>query len=236
MPLYWYIKAPPGSFKSKLGPSEKRWQRFFSFCLVGLGVFVITVVLGSMGFYQLKADQQFRQKPSSVFVLGQSSSHQQSIDYTQVQHWFSNPPSLPVRENKITHYNLSIPVLGIHEAVVEVGGEDLGKSMIHYVGTSLPGEWGNAVVFCHSVLPQFFNPQNYKTICSTLPTVEIGDEILVFFDGIEYRYQIMEMVEVEPEDISVLDQNTNGEYLSMITCVPPGTYLKRLVVRARLID
>jgi sortase A len=99
----------------------------------------------------------------------------------------------------------------------------------------LPGQYGNAVIFGHSVLPQFFNPKDYKTIFSTLPTLKEKDEIFINFDGIEYRYQVTKMVETLPEDISVLEQQYDGEYLSLITCVPPGTYLKRLVVRARLV-
>ena len=50
-----------------------------------------------------------------------------------------------------------------------------------------------------------------------------------------YRYQVEKMVEVSPEDVSVLEQQYDRERLSLITCVPPGTYLRRLVVRAGLI-
>jgi len=43
------------------------------------------------------------------------------------------------------------------------------------------------------------------------------------------------MVEVEPEDLSILEQRFDDSYLTLVTCVPPGTYLRRLVVRARLV-
>ena len=109
------------------------------------------------------------------------------------------------------------------------------ESLIQYPGTALPGQYGNPVVFGHSVLPQFFNPQNYKTIFSTLPTLKEGDEILIDFDGITYRYEVVSLHEVLPENVSVLEQRYNTEYLTLITCVPPGTYLRRLVVTARLV-
>ena len=101
-------------------------------------------------------------------------------------------------------------------------------------GTGLPGEYGTAVVFGHSTLPQFFSPTNYKTIFSLLPTLTIGDEIFVTYDGVQYRYIIFEMVITDPTDLSSLEQRFDDSYLTLITCVPPGTYWKRLNVRARL--
>ena len=116
----------------------------------------------------------------------------------------------------------------------KIGGEDLKESLIHYGGTVLPGEYGNVVIFGHSVLPQFFNPKNYLTIFSTLPTLENGDEVFVNFDGIEYKYKVYEMVEVEPTDVTILEQQYDNFYITLVTCVPPGTYWKRLAVKARL--
>jgi len=34
----------------------------------------------------------------------------------------------------------------------------------------------------------------------------------------------------------VLEQKNDASYISLITCVPPGTYWKRLVVRAKLTE
>ncbi|MGI6278215.1 MAG: sortase [Patescibacteria group bacterium] len=153
---------------------------------------------------------------------------------TQVKNW------LPAGSDRgaggrVDYYSLTIPSLGIFNAVVQVGGEDLSQHLIQYGGTAYPGDFGNAVIFGHSVLPQFFNPKDYMTIFSLLPTLEYGDEILVDFDGVRYRYQVEEMVEVKPDDLAILEQRFDDSYLSMVTCVPPGTYLRRLVVRARLI-
>jgi sortase A len=94
------------------------------------------------------------------------------------------------------------------------------------------------VVFGHSILPQFFDPKNYMSIFSTLPTIKQGDEILVYFDGITYKYIVRDMFEVRPDDIQILEQNTSGSYLTLVTCTPPGHPLKpkRLIVRAKLAD
>jgi len=110
----------------------------------------------------------------------------------------------------------------------------LKKSLIQYPQTALPGQLGNAVVFGHSVLPQFFNPKSYLTIFATLYKLEEGDEIYVKYGSIEYKYVINKMFEVKPTDLSVLDQRFNQRSLTLITCSPPGTYLRRLVIQSVL--
>jgi len=225
--LYCYVKAIPNK-KTKIN------FRFLTYCLTVLGVFLIGNAAFPILMYQLKS---FRLS-GRVFISPVESSYNIYNDYNSYnnyKNWFSVAPTLPNRESKITHYNISIPKLKIENAVVAIGGEDLSESLIQYPGTALPGEYGNAVVFGHSVLPQFYNPKNYKTIFSTLPTLKEGDEIFVDFDGIRYRYVVVKMVEVSPDDVSILEQHYDGEYLSLVTCVPPGTYLRRLIVKAKLV-
>lgn len=227
MTLYCYQKSVP--------KIRRRWP-IVSLALIIVGFVLLMNVFLPVFFYQLRKSH-FHQPiitplSDSTVVLGANFL---GTDYTRPTAWFPSAPELASLPSKITHYNLSIPELGIEKAIAHIGGEDLSKALIHYPGTAFPGQLGNAVVFGHSVLPQFFNPQNYKTIFSTLPELEKDDEILVEFDGIVYRYQIVEMVEVSPQDISVLGQQYDAEYLTLITCVPPGTYLKRLVVKAKLV-
>lgn len=154
-------------------------------------------------------------------------------DYTNANVWFPAAPQKKV-VSKVTAYTLSIPKLTIKDALVMISGDDLNRSLIHYGGTGLPGEYGTAVIFGHSVLPQFYNPTNYKTIFSTLPAMKIGDEVFVRYDGVEYRYVVYEMLVTEANDLTPLAQRFDDSYITLITCVPPGTYWKRLNVRARL--
>jgi len=229
--LYCYLKTTPKA-KAKVN------FRLFSYFLTILGLFFVANAVFPIFLYKLKS---FRFS-KSVLVSPVESSYNFYNDYSNYnsnynnyRNWFSAVPQLPTHPSKITHYNLSIPKLKIESAVVTIGGEDLSESLIQYPGTALPGEYGNTVIFGHSVLPQFFNPKNYKTIFSTLPTLEEGDEILIDFDGVRYRYVVFKMIEVSPKDVSVLEQRYDGEYLSLVTCVPPGTYLRRLIVRAKLV-
>lgn len=155
------------------------------------------------------------------------------LDYANPNVWY---PSKPQKKSasSVTMYTISIPKLKIESAMAIVAGDDLNTSLIHYGGTALPGTHGNTVIFGHSVLPQFFNPSDYRTIFSTLPMLETGDEVYVKFDNITYKYIVEEMIVRDPADLTGLEQIYDDSYVTLITCVPPGTYWKRLNVRARL--
>ncbi len=154
-------------------------------------------------------------------------------DFTDPNLWFPTKPQKKIVA-PVNTYTLSIPKLGISSAHVVIAGGDLNISLIHYGGTGLPGDFGNAVIFGHSVLPQFFSQKNYKTIFSTLPTLEEGDDIYISYDTVTYRYKVEDMTVRDPSDLTALEQRFDDSYITLITCVPPGTYWKRLNVRARL--
>lgn len=157
-------------------------------------------------------------------------------DFTQANVWFPES-DLPVPGEKleVQHYTLSIPKLNLTDLNVTVGGLDLSKSLIHYLPTSLPGQYGNVTIFGHSTLPQLYNAKNYKTVFTYLPQLDQGDTILVTVKGKQYTYQIFDVFIVEPDEVSVLEQQFNDSILTLVTCVPPGTYKERLIVKARLV-
>ncbi|HJY98529.1 MAG TPA: sortase [Patescibacteria group bacterium] len=160
------------------------------------------------------------------------------VDYTQASNWFiGGAKSEDFATSKVTYYTVSIPRLKIKDGTVAIGGEDLSEHIIQYPGTALPGKRGNAVLFGHSSLPIFYNPKNYISIFSLLPTLKIGDPIYVDYDGISFTFKVEQMFEVSPTDIQVLDQDTSDSFLTLVTCVPPGdpTLPKRLIVRARIV-
>ncbi|MBI4157348.1 sortase [Candidatus Woesebacteria bacterium] len=165
-------------------------------------------------------------------------SGNEEVDYTKASNWFvGGAPKDSFVSSNISFYTVSIPRLKIENATVAIGGEDLADHLIQYPGTALPGKFGNAVIFGHSVLPIFYNPKNYLSIFSLLPTLKKGDEITINYDGITYKYEVENMFEVSPTDIQVLDQDKSDSFLTLVTCVPPGDPRKprRLIVRARVV-
>ncbi len=162
----------------------------------------------------------------------------EEIDYIKASNWFSGAAKKEeFISSTVSFYTLSIPKLKIENATVAIGGEDLSKSLVQYPGTALPGKTGNVVIFGHSILPIFYDPKNYISIFSTLPSLKKGDEININYDGVSYKYRVEDKFEVLPTDIEVLSQDFSDSYLTLITCVPPGDPRKpkRLIVRARVI-
>jgi len=235
MPIRTYVKAPqtPRTPVRKDAGRGKRTAVSYLFILAGL--MILSWVLWPIVSFTLFTAPQFSGVVSPLqdgLVLSPIVSAA-TPDYTNANVWFPTSPQKKL-VSRVTAYTLSIPKLGIKDALVIISGDDLNKSLIHYGGTGLPGQYGTAVIFGHSVLPQFYNPTNYRTIFSTLPTLKIGDDIFVRYDGVEYRYVVYEMLVTEPNDLSPLAQRFDDSYVTLITCVPPGTYWKRLNVRARL--
>ena len=158
----------------------------------------------------------------------------EEIDYNLISNWFPTVSSEENQPSKITHYTLSIPELKVEKGVVKIGGTKLKDSLIQYPGTAMPGEYGNTVIFGHSVLPTFYNPKDYKAMFSLIPTLNKGDKIIVEYDGMRFVYLVEDYFEAKPEEIDVLQQRFDRQILSLVTCVPPGTYLRRGIIRARL--
>lgn len=233
------IRKPRPEIKIKLEPHHKK---IIASSLLVVGVLFFLSAIVPILQYQIEYSIKFNQvlSPlsanygSSGSILGESGT-----DFTQLSNWFVNDQNNlqdSSLQNQKTQYTISIPKLKIDGSIVEVGSLDLKKSLIQYPQTALPGQFGSPVVFGHSVLPQFFNPKSYLTIFSTLYKLKQGDEILINFDSVEYKYLVEEMYEVLPTDLSVLEQRFDGRYLTLITCTPPGTYLRRLVIKARIVD
>jgi sortase A len=257
---YRYVKAPPGHVLEKPLSFSHKLKYSFSLMMITLGVATFTTVAYPLISYQLTLAPGFQKNTLSsplnpvavatndlvtnTIKKAEATSSESptfvdevvntSFDYTDASSWFAG--SKKAKEaTEYAVYTLAIPKLGIDHAVVRSDHTDLKQSLIQYPGTALPGNLGNTVIFGHSVLPQFFNPQNYLTIFSTLHTLKPGDTIEVTADGATFTYKISEMYEAMPDDLSPLGQVYNGRYMTLITCTPPGTYLRRLIIKAHII-
>lgn len=201
---------------------------------------VIYPIVSYNSFYSKKFElvSPVENSGTNPVVQAANTTNNTNVDYTQASNWFvGGATHKDFTASKVTFYTITVPKLKIDSATVAIGGEDLSKSLIQYPGTALPGKHGNSVIFGHSILPIFYNPKNYISIFSMLPTLSKGDEIDVNYDGIEYTYKVEQMFEVLPTDIQVLDQDLSDSFLSLITCVPPGDpgNPKRLIIRARIV-
>lgn len=156
------------------------------------------------------------------------------LDYSRPENWFPGAPLPKPNPAKDAQYTISIPEIGIDNAIVDMAGEDLQKSLIQYPGTANPGDLGSPVIFGHSILRQFYNPKSYMSIFSTIMTLKSGDKMYITYNGVQYVYRVIDKMEVKPTDIQILQQKYSGRYIKLVTCVPEGTYLRRGIVIGQL--
>lgn len=172
-----------------------------------------------------------------VSLINQAQNVIDGVDFTNAENWF---PSINISKlgqkgiPKVPFYTLSIPKIQIDNAFVSTVDNNVGIHLVNYQGTSIPGDLGNAVIFGHSTLPQLFDTKDYKTIFANLYKLKNGDEIYTLVKGVSYLYKIFSITVVDPSDTSAFYQNFDNSYLTLVTCTPPGTVWKRLIIKASL--
>lgn len=131
----------------------------------------------------------------------------------------------------IPKINVEIPVdytqTTTNEATIEAA---LENGIVHYPTTSKPGQNGNAAFFGHSS-NNIFNRGKYKFAFVLLHTLVPGDTFYLTSGGKVYVYKVITKTVVEPSQVEVLDPIAGKTATAtLITCDPPGTSLRRLVV------
>lgn len=239
MTRYYYKKTKPGYKKNIL--------RLFSIPIFFFGFCIVFYVFFPLISWQVYFAPIFNAQDVAIPIpkttvitqndlgslVSQASNNLRGVDYTNAKNWFPDFASV-TNDTKTPSYVLSIPKLGIKKASVSTTDYDLGKHLVNYPGTALPPKMGNAVIFGHSTLPQLFNNNDYKTIFATLYKLQVGDEIFADIASISYKYKVASITVVDPDDTSLLAQQYDDSYITLITCTPPGTTWKRLVVKTRL--
>lgn len=239
------------SYIKKLHKPKKPFVVIFSVLSLMLGTITLLWSFYPVVTFQLSQTFSFNKEISPLPKSVLTSSLQKGLsvyademrpyyssylkDFTQVGEWFPQKPQVLTYKKDLHSYVLSIPKLGISDAQVVVGGEDLSDSLVQYHDQVIPGEVGNVAVLGHSTLPQLYKAKDYKSIFTYLPSVERGDKIRVTLNGFGYEYVVYDMFIVDPDEVWVLDPKSDDSILTLISCVPPGTYWKRLVVRSKLV-
>lgn len=96
---------------------------------------------------------------------------------------------------------------------------------------SHPGQVGNTVLSGHSS-NDVFAAGDYKFIFMQLDKLEIGDTIYANYEGKRYTYVVTKKEEVLPSQVNKLVYTTDKPVMTLITCTPLGTALRRLLVTA----
>jgi LPXTG-site transpeptidase (sortase) family protein len=139
-------------------------------------------------------------------------------------------------------FGIVIPKIGANAKVI--AGVDPYNSRIYQValthgvahakGTALPDQIGNMFLFSHSSV-NLLEANKYNSVFFLLSELKQNDEIDIYYNSQEYKYKVIETKIVDAKDISYLNPNSDVKTLTLMTCWPPGTTLRRLLVIAKII-
>lgn len=164
-----------------------------------------------------------------------------------VEH-FSVPPidievAPPSTRIIIPRINKNVPIVNVNDdrllqrdwaGLEQDMQEALKGGVVHYPGTPWFNQSGNVVLTGHSSYYPW-DPGRFKDVFALLHQVEVGDEIIAFHDQKKYKYVVDEIKVVLPSQINVLG-DSGDDRLTLITCTPIGTNLKRLIVIAKPLE
>ncbi|MDP4038598.1 MAG: sortase [bacterium] len=175
------------------------------------------------------------------------------VIFLRISYSFKKPEPAKVQQAVVAENNKSqaqkvspqnlimIPKINVNAPVIYENSRDEGtvllalrNGVVIYGGTALPGQKGNSVIIGHSS-NDWWEPGDYKFIFALLDQVTNGDKIQINYDSKKYVYEVIDKKVVEPNNLSVLDP-TPSPVLTLITCTPPGTSWKRLIVTAKQIE
>ena len=114
---------------------------------------------------------------------------------------------------------------------------DLASGVAHFPQTASPGQNGNMIISGHSS-NYVWAKGNYNYIFKNLNNLKPGDVVdvkTVQQNGkiITYHYKISEKFTTVANDARIFE-DTDGPTLTLSTCWPLGTNLRRLIVKAEI--
>lgn len=141
---------------------------------------------------------------------------------------------LPENRLYVDKINLDAPI--IWNVTEDQIINQLKNGVAHYGGTSLPDQTqGNVFVTGHSS-GYIWSKDLYNQVFAILDQLQNGDKIALTYQNKKYTYEVYDKITVNPKQLEVLKSSGDERIISLMTCVPIGTSLKRLIVKARFIS
>lgn len=139
--------------------------------------------------------------------------------------------------------SIVIPKIGANSKVIRdvdptnsrIYQKALSQGVAHAAGTSLPGEKGNVFLFAHSS-DNVVNANMYNSVFYLLNKLEQGDKIYLISDRRKFVYKVSETKLIRADEVTYLNKESDRSQVTLMTCWPAGTTLKRFIVIAELID
>ena len=206
----------PSKKSERVKKSSKRQNKksFSWFIVAGIGLILLSLLIPARTFAPvIRSELEYQTNKNKV------------LDLTPVN----------------TDFSIVIPKINANTKVIKnvdpynssVYQYALTKGVAHALGTATPDTNGNTFIFAHSA-GNWYQANQYNAVFYLLNKLNSGDEIFVYYQNQKYTYSVNEIKFVSSNEISYLSNKLNTNTLTLMTCWPPGTTLKRLLVTATL--
>lgn len=133
----------------------------------------------------------------------------------------------------IPKINIDMPVdynvTSVDENTIQMA---LQNAAVHYNlpgANAKPGQFGNVSILGHSS-NDVFAAGKYKFAFVLSDQLVPGDAFYLHYGGIRYTYKVTEKRVINPDQLAALQIGEDKPMATIITCTPPGTSLKRLLI------
>lgn len=224
---------------------KKKDSQIADFVISILGktlLFSLAVIISyiAINFYGFKSTFQYwykndfsDQQPTTNLAEPDVSQLANNTIQTKTAAQKSIQPDMPENSIRIPAISVDAPISWRVNNLPKEVSEGLSKGVIQVNGTALPGEKGNIYITGHSSNYVWVR-QQYNSIFSNISKLVVGDIIYVKFGKNVYAYKVFDQRVVAANDLSILN-STNDSRLTLATCWPLGTSLKRMVIIANQI-
>ncbi len=246
--------------EQKISFSEKFWQ-FVRFTVVTSIIFSVSFFALNFGAYKqifdgvINPDAQAKAQEILEDAAGEGSKEvdpslllqvlPDEKDILRKQFAWIDMPIAPT-DNRLVIPKLGKSVPLVTMSTENIEGEDwnelenqiqdgLRGGVVHYPGTAKPGQFGNVFMTGHSSYYPW-DSGKFKDVFATLGKLDVGDRYYVYYDQIKYVYKVVDKQEVQPSNVTVLNQPHDEKTSTLMTCTPVGTTLRRLIIKAEQIS
>lgn len=138
---------------------------------------------------------------------------------------------LAFRDDGVMGY-IEIPKISVSLPIYHTTSEEvLQKGAGHLQGSALPvgGLGTHCVISAHRGLPS-------AAMFTDLDMLQEGDHFYIHVLGETLAYEVDQILVVNPDEVSALTPEKEGDYVTLLTCTPYGVNTQRLLVRGHRVE
>ena len=172
------------------------------------------------------------------WTLG-SKTESKTIKYTELeQKPMAKSAALEAGEVIPTGSSIVIPKINVNAPIITVNSFEeadiqagLKNGVVRLGKMSTPGEPGNTFITGHSS-NYWWDKGAYNYVFVLLDKLQVGENMKIYSEGNKYVYTVTDKRIVDPADTSTI-VHTSEPTLTLMTCYPPGSTAKRLLVNLK---